>query len=113
MVYLTQPGQSISKTLLRDFCINQDNVFRPEFLSHVVFYRYKEDNLIVYPEMVDKLKAWDTQSWVFMADKSGAQVPPGPYVLMKGRTWQPWQIYYDFCSTFMSKFKPLLGSAGK
>jgi hypothetical protein len=115
LAYLTKPGQSISKSALRDFRANtldQDDVFHPKFYCNVVFYGSKEDDLQIEPGALEELAAWNTKTSTFVAGNPAAKVAPGPYVSARGRTWQPWRVYRDFNSTFMRTFKPSPDSFG-
>lgn len=115
-MYVTQPGQKISKSALRDFRANtldQDDIFQPAFYCNVVFYGSKKEELQIEPDALEELSAWNTKTWKSVTGKPAAKVVPGPYVFARGKTWQPWRIYYDFNTTFMRTFKPLPDSSGR
>jgi hypothetical protein len=109
LVYITKPGQNVSKSVLREFratTLDQDDVFQPEFYSNVVFYGSKQDDLQIEPNALEELAAWNTKTWTCIEGNPAAKVAPGPYVFARGKTWQPWRIYHDFNATFMCTFKP-------
>jgi hypothetical protein len=109
LVYITKPGQSVSKSVLREFratTLNQYDVFQPEFYSNVVFYGSKQDDLQIEPNALEELAAWNTKTWACIKGNPATKVAPGPYVFARGKTWQPWRIYHDFNATFMCTFKP-------
>jgi hypothetical protein len=115
LVYLTKPGQSISRLALREFRTNsleKDDIFRPEFYCNIVFYGSKKEDLHIEPGALEELAAWKNTSTFFTGDPT-ANIAPGPYVFSKGRTWQPWRIYRDFNGTFMCTFKPSPKGTGK
>ncbi|TAQ88994.1 hypothetical protein B7494_g2658 [Chlorociboria aeruginascens] len=115
LVSLTQPGQSISRTALRDFratSLEQDDVFHPEFYSNIVFYGSKEDSLQIEPDAIEELEAWNTKTRTFVEGSPSFAVAAGPYVFAKNQTWQPWKIYYDFNATFMIVVKDNMDIAG-
>jgi len=98
-VYQTTPGQSISKSALREFrtnILNRDDVFQPKFCQNVVFYGANKTDIQIEPDAVDELAIWNTKKHIFIAGNPAVKVAPGPYVFFKKRTWQPWRIYYDF-----------------
>lgn len=106
LVYNTAAGQTISESTLRNFhagVLDCDDVFRPEFYRNVLFYGVKKEVLNFEPDAIEYLASWGTES-TFVA--SGIELAPGPYVVKDGRAWQPWRIYHDFNSTFMTTFKP-------
>lgn len=116
IVYLTQPGEIISKSTLQQFrsnILDQDDVFQPEFLQNVLFYGSKEVDLTVNADAYEELEAWDTKRFKFAEKDSTSSVSPGPYILAGGNTWQPWRIYRDFNATFMCTFKPAPNSTGR
>lgn len=115
-MYLTKPGQNISKSALREFRANildQDDVFQPEFYCNLVFYGSMKDELQIEPDALEELAAWNTKTWTYVTGNPAAKVAPGPYVSARGKTWQPWRIYRDFNATFMCTFKPSLDNSGR
>jgi len=115
LVYLTEPGQTISRSALHKFrttLLEKDDIFRHEFYGNVVFYGSGKKDLRVEPEAFEELAAWNTKNHTFITGDAAA-VAPGPYVFSGGRTWQPWRIYPDFNGTFMCTFKPSRKGTGK
>ncbi|KAL1879269.1 hypothetical protein Daus18300_001848 [Diaporthe australafricana] len=113
-VYRTVPGQTVSKSTLQAFhtgVLDRDDVFQPEFYRNVVFYGSKKEDLNFEPDASDYLSAWNTESTYFVAGE--ADVAPGPYGVKGGRSWQPWRIYHDFNSVFMTTFKPAADGSGR
>jgi hypothetical protein len=113
---VTKPGQKISKSILREFrvtTLDEDDVFRPEFYRNVVFYGSKEEDLHIAPDALEELVAWNTKTWKYVEGSLAVEVPPGPYVFARGKTWQPWRIYHDFNATFMCTFKPAPDFSGR
>ncbi|KAE8443396.1 hypothetical protein EG329_001876 [Mollisiaceae sp. DMI_Dod_QoI] len=91
LVYLTKPGQTISRSALREFCatlLEKDHTFRHEFYYNIVFYGSGKKDLLVEPEAFEELAAWNTKTHTFITGDP-ATVVPGPYVFSGGRTWQP------------------------
>ncbi|CAJ2509148.1 Uu.00g141740.m01.CDS01 [Anthostomella pinea] len=116
LVYVTEPGQTISKSTLRDFrttTLDPDDVFQPEFFCNVVFYGSKKDDLHIDPDVLEELAAWNTKTSTYVEGHPAAKVAPGPYIFAKGKTWQPWRVYYDFNAAFMTAFKPSPDSSGR
>lgn len=113
LVYRTAPGQTISKSTLQDFhtkFLGHDDVFQLEFYRNVLFYGAEKGDLIFEPDAYEYLACRGTETTYFVA--SGADLAPGPYVVKGGRAWQPWRIYHDFNSTFMTTFKPSVDGSG-
>lgn len=111
LVLTTKAGESLTASTLREFrtnVLNRDDVFRPEFFTNVVFVGAKEADLCIEPSALDELAIWGVKSKAFVAANGTPVVPPGPYVFGRGKTWQPWRIYHDFNSCFMTAFKPSL-----
>ncbi|WEW58185.1 amidase [Emydomyces testavorans] len=113
LVYTAKPGEKISSSVLRDFRINlldRDDVFQAPFYSNVVFYGTNEDELD--PSAYKELAAWNTKTIAFM--EASSEIAPGPYVVTKEWTWQPWRVYRDFNATFMFALDaPQAGTAGR
>lgn len=113
LVQCTAPGQTISKSTLQDFHTNvldRDDVFRSEFYRNVIFYGARKGDLNFEPDASEYLVSRGTDNTYFVAN--GADIRPGPYVVKSGRAWQPWRIYHDFNSTFMTTFKPSVDGSG-
>ncbi|KAG8533084.1 uncharacterized protein KY384_001867 [Bacidia gigantensis] len=84
IVYLTSPGDRISKSALLDFRTNvldRDDVFQPEFCSNIVYYGSKKDDLEIEPDALEQLATWHTETQTFVTARSGANVAPGPYAI--------------------------------
>ena len=116
LVYLTAPGQCISKQGLREFhtkVLDRDDVFQPEFCCNIIFYGSKKDTLQIEPDAIEELAAWHTKTLTFVTGNPAAKVAPGAYVFAKGKTWQPWRIYYDFNATVMTALKPSPDGSGR
>jgi hypothetical protein len=113
---MTKPGQTISKSTLREFrvtILDQDDVLQPSFYTNVVFYGSKKEDLCIESDAREELAAWNTEHWTCVEGNDDGQIAPGPYVFGKGATWQPWRIYHDFNSTFMCAFKPSSDFSGR
>ncbi|KAF2240746.1 amidase [Trematosphaeria pertusa] len=109
LVYVVAAGHKISMSALRDFRANileRDDVFRPDFYHNLVFYGSKKEDVHIDPDALDELAVWNVKTQTFVAGNPGAKVAPGPYAFLRGKTWQPWRIYYDFNACFMTSFKP-------
>lgn len=105
----TTVGKNITKSALQEFRTNvldPDDVFRPEFYTTAVFVGAKEADFRIEPDALDQLAAWNVKSKTFVAGDPAVPVAPGPYVFARGKTWQPWRVYYDFNACFMTAFKP-------
>jgi hypothetical protein len=116
LVYLTKPGQVISRSSLREFRttkLEQDDVFHSAFYSHFVFYGSKQEDLQVEPDVIEELVEWDTKTWTFVEGNPSSTVAAGPYVFAKGQTYQPWRIYNDFNATSMCTFRPSPDHSGR
>ncbi|KAI1819342.1 amidase [Xylaria intraflava] len=108
IVYETKPGQVISREALSIFRQNlgRDDVFQPAFATNIVFYGSSKRSLIISKDVHEELEDWGTKQCNFIQGDPADRVAPGPYVYAKGGIWQPWRVYYDVNSTFMSTFKP-------
>ncbi|KAL8691404.1 MAG: hypothetical protein Q9224_004184 [Gallowayella concinna] len=95
LVYLTAPGEIISKSALCKFRaeLNQDDIFQPSFCCNIVYYGSEKDDLQIEPDALEELAAWQTKTETFVTANSAVKVAPGPYVFAKEKTWQPWRIY--------------------
>lgn len=114
LLYRTLPGQTISKSALQEFQSNvlaADDVFQPGFYRNMVFYGSKKEDLNIEPDVYDYLSDCKTENTYFVV--SEADTPPGPYVIRSGQCWQPWRIYHDFNSIFMTTFKPAGDRSGR
>ncbi|POS78188.1 hypothetical protein DHEL01_v203404 [Diaporthe helianthi] len=114
LLYRTFPGQTISKSTLQESQNNvlaTDDVFQPGFYRNMLFYGSRKEELNIEPDVFDYLSDCKTENTYFVV--SDADTPPGPYVIMGGRCWQPWRIYHDFNSIFMTTFKPGGGGSGR
>lgn len=115
-MYLTTPGQCISRSALREFratILDRDDVFQPEFCCNIIYYGSKKDSLYLEPDALEELAAWHTKTQTFVEGIPAAKVAPGPYVFARGKTWQPWRIYYDFNATVMTALKPSPDGSGR
>jgi hypothetical protein len=109
-------GRNITKGALQEFrdnVLDRDDVFRPEFCSNIVFVGAHEADVNILPDALDELASWQVKSRHFVAGTSSTAVAPGPYVLLRGKTWQPWRVYYDFNACFMTSFMPSPDSQGR
>jgi hypothetical protein len=60
------------------------------------------------------LEQWGAKSVSFVASNATSAAhppPPGPYVLGKGQTWEPWRVYIDVNSTLVTSFVPGRGGS--
>jgi hypothetical protein len=106
----------ISQSSLRNFrttILDQDDVFQSKFLTNVIFYGSKREDLHLDPSTFQELFDWETEKHIFIENASAATVASGPYVLASGKSWQPWRIYIDFNATFMCTFKPSEDFSGR
>ncbi|KAK1961465.1 amidase [Colletotrichum sublineola] len=113
LVYTTSPGQVITKSALHRFrseVLDQDDVFRAEFFSNIVFFGAKEKDLRVERGALNEFDDDHVKSQTFVAGDAFSDIAPGPYVFTRGRTWQPWRIYFD---TNVPVDKPLAGIDGR
>ena len=114
LVYPTEPGQTVSGESLRSFkadILDRDDVYRPAFAKHVVFYGSSEQEL--QPDAITELENWGAHQWTFAEGDRLREVAPGPYVFAKQQVWQPWKVYYDFNAAFMCAFKPSPNATGR
>lgn len=117
LVYVTNPGQKISSSILEEFketVLDKDDVFQPQFFCNVLFYGHPKADLQVDPDIEIQLKLrWGTIWHDFVVGDIDADVRPGPYIFTQGTTWQPWRIYRDTHGAFMSTFKPAPDNTGR
>jgi hypothetical protein len=73
----------------------------------------QEADAHISPGVLDELASWQVKSRHFVAGTPATTVAPGPYVLLRGKTWQPWRVYYDFNACFMTSFMPSPDSQGR
>ncbi|KAJ5715484.1 amidase [Penicillium malachiteum] len=82
VVFVTQPGQRSPGLLFEVF----------------------KENLTIDPEVYDELNVWKTKIWTFIKGfTTASSMSPGPHIIAKGSTWQPWRVYRDFNATFSVK----------
>ena len=94
------------QSLLTDIFI-PDDIFQPGFLANVIFYGAREDELVLDPEASKLLEEWGTSNIEYIAnDAFQVQLAQGPYMIHRGRLWQPWRIYDDHAETLMMSFMP-------
>jgi hypothetical protein len=90
-VYKVQPGDRITKRLLRahlDTCAGYDDVYNPSFLSHIVFYGSSQEDVFVDDDTNQFLNSDKFGAWSFVAGTASASaLAPGPYVLGRKMTW--------------------------
>ncbi|KAI4255771.1 MAG: hypothetical protein L6R42_006574 [Xanthoria sp. 1 TBL-2021] len=115
LVYLTAPGETISKSALCKFRadLDRDDVFQPSFCCNIVFYGSEKDDLQMEPDALEELAAWQTKTQTFVTGNSAVKVAPGPYIFTKEKTWQPWRIYHDFNAIVMTSLKPSPDGSGR
>ncbi|KAM7205138.1 amidase [Naviculisporaceae sp. PSN 640] len=109
LVYTVSAEQDVKRQDLVDFRVNvleNDDVFQPPFYTNVVFYGAQklEESLAACAHK--ESATWNATKTVFLKGDPAVTVPPGPYVFMNGKTWQPWRTYYDTHACFMTSFKP-------
>lgn len=115
-MYTTAARQNITRSTLREFRakdLENDDVFRAEFYQNVVFYGHKKEDLHFELDALDELALWNVRTLTFIEGNPAARIASGPYVSVRGRTWQPWRVYYDFNDCFMASFKPSLDGNGR
>ncbi|KAJ5471030.1 amidase [Penicillium desertorum] len=118
LVYQIKPGQVISQSSLRNFrttILDQDDVFQSKFLTNVIFYGSKREDLHLDPSTFQELFDWETEKHIFIENASAATVASGPYVLaikldrseagIDGRVIVPSRCYFK-----PSKSRPLDGA---
>ncbi|KAF2811178.1 uncharacterized protein BDZ99DRAFT_519839 [Mytilinidion resinicola] len=116
LVYTTAAGQEVTKSALRKFrtdALERDDVSQPSFYRNFVFYGGKKADISLEPNAQDELAVWNVETLTFVASNPAAEVAPEPYVVLRGKTWQPWRIYYDFNACFMTSFKPSPEAPGR
>ncbi|KAJ6178047.1 amidase [Penicillium mononematosum] len=77
LVYRSTPGQVISQSSLRNFrttILDQDDVFQSEFLTNVIFYGSKREDLHIDPSTFQELLDWETEKHIFIENASAATV---------------------------------------
>jgi hypothetical protein len=112
LVYVIEPGQSISKSTLESLQkqkLDKDDVLQRPFYKNVIFYGADEHDVDIEPDALRTLADWNTKFWTFIKGSPEDNARTGPYVYARGRTWQPWRVYRDFNGIFMSTFKPSIG----
>ncbi|KAF2837175.1 amidase signature enzyme [Patellaria atrata CBS 101060] len=85
LVYPTKPD-----CRFRTEVLDKDDVFQSQFFRNVIFYSRDENNCKLEHDTIQELKTWGTKTWTFLG--SEIHVPPGPYIAVRGRTWQPWRV---------------------
>lgn len=79
VVFLTSAGQVITKSALRDFrqnVLENDDIFRSEFLSNVVFYGGGQDEVELEAGVIEELGAEDKPHTFSWRAKPLPPVPP-------------------------------------
>ncbi|KDN68942.1 hypothetical protein CSUB01_09360 [Colletotrichum sublineola] len=81
LVYTTSPGQVITKSALHRFrseVLDQDDVFRAEFFSNIVFFGAKEKDLRVERGALNEFDDDHVKSQTFVAGDAFSDIAPGP-----------------------------------
>jgi hypothetical protein len=109
-VYKVAPGDRLTKKSLRahlDTCADYDDVYNPSFLSHIVLYGSSQEDVSMDDDIIRFLDSDKFGAWSFMASKtSTSALAPGPYVVGRKMTWQPWRIYTDTHDTMVTSLRP-------
>ncbi|KAL8741430.1 MAG: hypothetical protein Q9190_005963 [Brigantiaea leucoxantha] len=102
LVYSTFPGQTISRSILRDFRTNtldRDDVFQSDFCCNVVFHGSKEDALQIEPDALEELETWHTKTKMFVPGNSFTLLTLGR-AGTSGRVVVPSRCYYKPSKSF-------------
>ncbi|KAL8657487.1 MAG: hypothetical protein Q9226_001863 [Calogaya cf. arnoldii] len=85
LVYLTAPGDTISKPALCKFRadLDRDDVFQPSFCCNIVYYGSEEDDLQIEPDALEELAAWQTKTQTFVTGNSAVKLPSTLLVLSR------------------------------
>ncbi|KAF1975926.1 hypothetical protein BU23DRAFT_456849, partial [Bimuria novae-zelandiae CBS 107.79] len=109
-VYNIMPGEHVTKAALGSYlqrCEEIDDVYSDAFLEHIVFYGAREEEVSIDEDAKEFLNSsqFGTRSFV---EKNGKQdeLPSGPYVVGRGKTWQPWRAHHDTHSAMTLSLKP-------
>lgn len=68
-VLATEPGNSITRSTLRDFRTNEldrDDIFQPDFCTHMVFYGSDKNEVEITPGALEELKVWNSKTVTFL-----------------------------------------------
>ncbi|KAF2818883.1 amidase signature enzyme [Ophiobolus disseminans] len=85
---------------------------KPAFYENIVFHGAAEDSICIEPEAAEELLSWGVTTQTFVPGNPAIIVPSGPYIVMDGKTWQPWRMSYDFNACFMRAFRPAQKAGG-
>ena len=109
-VIATCPNERITRAQLQSFhtdILLHDDIFQPGFLANVIFCGAEKSELVLDPEASKLLEEWGTSNIEYIAsDAFHGQIAQGPYVIHRGRLYQPWRIYDDHAETLMMSFMP-------
>lgn len=99
---------TLTRTWLQNFiqkCIDKDDVFRKEFLEHVLITSWTERTKLRFPiETRDVFSYWGTRLVEY--NSSIHNIPPGPYVGVGKTLWPAFRLYEDVQRAFYVAIKP-------
>ncbi|KAF4453902.1 protein fluG [Fusarium austroafricanum] len=84
VVYVTKPSNTISKSALQEFrssILDRDDVFQADFLTNIIFYGAKEEDVELESDALNELLVWKTRNWSFVEGRPDSKVAPGPHLL--------------------------------
>ena len=90
--------------------LEEDDVFRKEFLANAIVLRSNE-NLIEVDKLSDTLERWNCQNLIQMEYPAG-DCPKGPYLSQSGVLYETWKIYSDINHAFISATWPAENELG-
>ena len=86
-------------------CLDNDDVFRKEFLEHILITSRTQRQKIRFPiETQNLFLSWGTK--LIEYNPSIQTIPPGPYVGVGKSLWPALRLYEDIQGAFFAAIKP-------
>ena len=86
-------------------CLDNDDVFRKEFLEHILITSRTQRQMLRFPEETRNLFfSWGTK--LIEYNPFPQNIPPGPYVGIGKSLWPALRLYEDIQDAFLFAIKP-------
>ncbi|TGO51362.1 hypothetical protein BOTNAR_0359g00120 [Botryotinia narcissicola] len=113
VVVSVNSGDKIDEKKLQEFrsiYLDPDDIFQPAFLNQIVFLGAEENEIDLQPSALSLFAKWNTKERYFVSSQNRKDdIAPGPYILYRGRIYEPWRVYNDETLSMMISFKPMGG----
>ncbi|KAF2676242.1 amidase signature enzyme [Lentithecium fluviatile CBS 122367] len=112
-----EPGETVSKTWLRESIANftnSDDVFHPHFLEGIILQGAEQSQVKIDIVASEILQEWGIKWTHFRSASSAASssspLPLGPYFVQNGELFRVWRLYSDEKLAFLQSVWPATGS---